>query len=498
MAVMSRPIPAVETLSIREFAGRPTPRQIWSRVAQMLLVVWLAQVVIAGEPMVSPLSDDEQRALEIIDAGSVTSTIAFLASDEMAGRDTPSRELNIASAFVAARFRGAGLEGLGPDGSFYQTTELQQWGPSAAGARLQRGEGTEETVTLLLGLNDDVQISGTLAAVAEGQPSYAGPVVVDEGQLPPQALQNPSAALAAWSRRVAPLARQGATAVLVRAAADSPLRDVAARLGRAPVLLTPQTQLACPVLLVDSEFPATGQVRIAVPANHRVTAEVHNVMGVLRGRDPELSREAVIVSAHLDHIGQRHDGQDLVNNGADDNATGVTAVLTLADAFGALQERPERSVIFMTFWGEEKGLLGSKHYVQHPRWPLEQVVANINIEMIGRPEPGAEGKAWGTGWTHSDLGPLMALGAARVDVSIFHHEQFSQMLYTRSDNYSFVNAGVIAHSFSAGSLHADYHQPSDEVHKLHLPHMTQVIRGLFAATLPIAQGQVTPRRTSQP
>ena len=149
----------------------------------------------------------------------------------------------------------------------------------------------------------------------------------------------------------------------------------------------------------------------------------------------------------------------------------------------------------MTFWGEEKGLLGSKHFVKNPLWPLDKVVANINLEMIGRPEDGAESKAWMTGWDKSDLGLLMAEGAKRANVEIFNHKKFGDMLYRQSDNYPFAQAGVIAHSFSAGSLHADYHQPTDEWEKLNLPHMTKIIQGLVAGTLPIANGQLTPIRT---
>ena len=115
--------------------------------------------------------------------------------------------------------------------------------------------------------------------------------------------------------------------------------------------------------------------------------------------------------------------------------------------------------------------------------------------MIGRPEENADGKAWGTGWPHSNLGPLMAAGGKRAGVTIFHHEQFSEMLYARSDNASFLSKGGIAHSFSAGSLHSDYHQPSDEVDKLNIPHMTRIIQGLLAGILPIARGEVTPTKT---
>ena len=120
----------------------------------------------------------------------------------------------------------------------------------------------------------------------------------------------------------------------------------------------------------------------------------------------------------------------------------------------------------MTFWGEEKGLLGSKYFAEHPLWNLHDIVCDINLEMIGRPEEHADGKAWGTGWPHSSLGPQMAAGAIRAGVTIFHHEKFSEMLYARSDNASFVEKGVIAHSFSAGSLHSDYHQPTDTIDKI--------------------------------
>ena len=98
-----------------------------------------------------------------------------------------------------------------------------------------------------------------------------------------------------------------------------------------------------------------------------------------------------------------------------------------------------------------------------------------------------------TGWNQSDLGSIMFKGAARAGVRVFAHKRFSQMLYRQSDNYSLVKVGVVAHSFSAGSLHEDYHQPSDEWQKLQIPHMTKVVRGLFAGSLPIAQGQFTPK-----
>jgi len=457
----------------------------------------------AEEFSVKPLTDDERSVLSSIQEQHVLETVSFLASDEMNGRDTPSKELDVAAEFVAERFRKAGLEGLGPDGAFFQTAELFRTSGPASKAVMSVGNGTEVRLTVFTGTNEVLKISGiahdeTAQDKTSTDPENASIVVIDELPLPPQAANNPMAALVTYVRRTLPLVRQGSKVVLVRVADDSILFDAAATLQQQPVSIPAQFEPQCAIVLISNTQALEGEVTLEIPANIRQTVPVHNVVGVLRGSDPEAAKQAVIISAHLDHIGPAGRGDDKVNNGADDNASGVTAVLTLADAMSALKERPQRSVIFMTFWGEEKGLLGSKYFAEHPLWKLDDIVCNINLEMIGRPEENADGKAWGTGWPHSTLGPQMAAGAMRADVTIFHHEKFSEMLYARSDNASFVAKGVIAHSFSAGSLHSDYHQPTDEVEKLNIPHMTKIIQGLLAGTLPIARGELTPKATESP
>ena len=449
--------------------------------------------------LVAPLTDDEQDVLSSIQAQQVLETVSFLASDDMQGRDTPSTELETAANYVAERFRKAGLEALGPDGSFFQTTELFLTSAPAMVAILAIGSGEKVNLKVLIGTSDPISASGPVqnGENAAGNSATADEkfelAVIDELPLPPQAADNPMAALVAYARRTAPLVRQGVKVVLVRVADDSVLFEAAEKLQRKPLSIPAAFEPKCAIVLVSGTLALEGKVSLQVPANVRTGTPVHNVIGVLRGSDPKLAKQAVLVSAHLDHIGPAERGEDKVNNGADDNASGVTGVLTLADAFGRLKDRPQRSVVFMTFWGEEKGLLGSKYFAEHPLWKLDDIVANVNLEMIGRPEENAEGKAWGTGWPHSNLGPQMAAGAARAGVTIFNHEQFGEMLYGRSDNASFVAKGVIAHSFSAGSLHSDYHQPTDEVSKLNIPHMTKIIQGLLAGILPIARGQLTPK-----
>jgi len=295
--------------------------------------------------------------------------------------------------------------------------------------------------------------------------------------------------------RIGAAQQSGAEAVLLLVDADSSLVSAAKR-SRRPRLVRRRSRISIPSLLVTSVDQ--GEVcELIVPAAKKGTTEVANVIGMIRGSDESMADEAVLFTAHLDHIGIQPGLPDPVFNGADDDASGVTGVLMLARAYGALTEKPKRTVIFMTFWGEEKGLLGSRQYASKPTWSLDRIVANINLEMIGRPEGGAHNKCWMTGWDQSNLGSEMARGAKRVGVEVFDHPKFGAMLYRASDNYSFVQKGVIAHSFSAGSMHSDYHQVTDHWEKLELTHMTRVIAGVFAGSLPLADGEWTPRKTKQ-
>ena len=440
------------------------------------------------------LPAEVKTALLEITEKDVTGTIAFLASDALAGRQTPSPELDIAASYIAARFRGAGLVGgaKGPDGtdSFFQIHEIATTSYNAGKISIAENGTALQHFGMLAAGAESFEFNGKLTFVNQTdnwkRMNFNGPVV-----LTPKAINDPRDQFEIMSASIG-IRQRGATAILIQADADSPL-VAQAQMGQSPSIVNPRFTWPSPTLVVSKiQANANSQFKISLPAQVTGASAVKNVIGVLPGSDPELSKQAIIISAHLDHIG-RAAGDDTVNNGADDNASGCTAVCELADAYGALPTAPKRTVIFMTFWGEEKGLLGSRHYVNQPEWPLENTVANINIEMVGRPEPGASGKAWMTGWHQSDLGQLMNEAAMKVDMRIFEHPKFSAMLYRQSDNAPFVDKGVVAHSFSAGSLHADYHQPGDHWEKLDLRHMTSVIQGLFVGSLPMANGEVTPR-----
>jgi hypothetical protein len=209
----------------------------------------------------------------------------------------------------------------------------------------------------------------------------------------------------------------------------------------------------------------------ATPAEASTT----NVVGILRGSDPKLGKETVLLSAHLDHLGiGREVNGDKIYNGADDDASGVTAVLELAEALAA-GPRPKRTVVFALFGSEEIGGYGARYFQEHPPVPVETFVANLEFEMIGRPDRAvAAHTLWLTGYERSNLGPQLAAHGARLVADPHPEEHFFQ----RSDNYVLAKKGIIAHTVSSYGLHSDYHRPSDDLAHIDFAHMTEAIASM--------------------
>jgi hypothetical protein len=203
--------------------------------------------------------------------------------------------------------------------------------------------------------------------------------------------------------------------------------------------------------------------------------ETWNVVGILRGSDPIAAQDVILLTAHLDHlgIGPAKNG-DRIYNGADDDASGTTAVIELARLFAA-SARPARTLIFVLFGSEELGGYGNRYLLEHPPVPLERIVANLEFEMIGRRDPARVGDGlWLTGFDRSDLGPELARHGANL-VADPHPEQ---NFFQRSDNYGLAQRGIIAQTVSSFGLHADYHQPSDELSRIDFAHMTRAIASM--------------------
>jgi Zn-dependent M28 family amino/carboxypeptidase len=215
-----------------------------------------------------------------------------------------------------------------------------------------------------------------------------------------------------------------------------------------------------------------------------------NVLGVIRGSDPALSDQAVVVGAHFDHLGTNGDlDGDSIYNGADDDASGVVAVLEAARSL-ASGPAPRRTVVFALFTGEEIGLLGTRWYLDHPAVPLDRTVAELQVEMIGRPdsEAGGPGKLWLTGFERSTIGEFLV----EAGIPAVPDPRPEYNFFRRSDNFPFAMLGIPAHTLSSYNLHEDYHQPSDEVGQVDFDHMLAAVEVIVNAVRVLADADEAP------
>jgi len=213
-------------------------------------------------------------------------------------------------------------------------------------------------------------------------------------------------------------------------------------------------------------------------------AGLRNVLGLVSGTNPELRDEIVLVGAHYDHIGFGNKATSngptgYIHNGADDNASGVAALLEVAQALQDLPDSPQRSVLFAFWDGEEKGLLGSKHWVEHPTRPLDRVVTAINVDMIGRLS--VDGLEVSGTRTAGNLRQWVSRRNMVTDLKI----SFPWKTNDSSDHWPFYIRGVPVIVFHTG-LHDDYHSPSDDAHLINLDGMHQVTELLFRCLVDLA------------
>jgi hypothetical protein len=205
-----------------------------------------------------------------------------------------------------------------------------------------------------------------------------------------------------------------------------------------------------------------------------------NAAAILRGTDPQASKEVILLTAHLDHLGLGNPAEgdtknDIIYNGADDDASGTTAVLELARALSK-GPRPKRSILFVLFGSEELGGFGNAYFLDHSPVPLTSIVTNLEFEMIGRPDPMLPNRTlWLTGYERSNLGPELAKHGAAISADPHPNQHFFQ----RSDNYALAKRGIIAQTVSSYGLHKDYHQPSDDISHIDFDFLTHSIESMI-------------------
>ena len=217
-----------------------------------------------------------------------------------------------------------------------------------------------------------------------------------------------------------------------------------------------------------------------------------NVIGFLEGTS--LKDELVVISAHYDHLGTKNTGEgDLIFNGANDNATGVTAMIMLAEYFKKTKTN-YRSILFIAFTAEEMGLVGSNHFGKTIM--AKSITAGVNIEMIGKESPFGPKTAWLTGFERSDFGKIIQKNLSSSEYKLYPDPYKNYRLFFRSDNASLARLGVPAHTFSTSPMNKDldYHKVSDEVETLDVKTITNTIRAIAKGIGSIVSGEDTPTR----
>ena len=225
--------------------------------------------------------------------------------------------------------------------------------------------------------------------------------------------------------------------------------------------------------------------------------KVRNVAGLLRGSDASLKDTYVIVSAHYDHVGVRSEGPgDQIFNGANDDGSGTVSVVEIASALASLKQRPKRSILFIAFFGEEKGLLGSRHYGRRPLVPLAKTVAQLNLEHLGRTDD-SEGPQVGTitmtGFDYTDLGETLGRAGAAVGVKPYKHPRNSDAFFGRSDNQALADLGIPAHTLCTAFVFPDYHGAGDHWDKIDYANLSRVARAVALTLLLVADNTQAPK-----
>lgn len=522
-------------------------RHVTSRASLCLLLVG---------PLLAVPSAVRHGAVATITEAELRTHVEVLAGPALEGRDSPSWGLELAARYVARHFEQYGLAPLGdgfrrpfgmrapaplPDGCSFELRgkeglsvrfELgRDWVPLAGCA----GEAEGELVFLGFGIDapkehfDEIPGRGLerkVAVILEGEPRHkkrfdgpeTSPYAVLWGKLVD--LADAGAAGVIVVRRAVPEVADLPAGLLEEGADDLSFRHQFAtwvgedsvrqpREKRLPAVIEVDAACAARLLGTDVEALAEAADRTGKPPRHKFSApgapsvsfksevaerdiEVPNVIGVVRGADPSLAEQYVVVGAHLDHVGVDERGR--VGFGADDNASGIAALLELAQALAGAP--PARSVVLVAFGGEEKGLLGSKAFCSTPPVPLDDVVAMLNMDMIARGERD-EVAVLGL-----DQNPALqkvlerAQDLSRTGVKKLVLRQ-GQELWERSDHHSFHERGVPALFFFEGlpiTRNADYHTWRDTIDKLDLDKMARTTRLVFNTAWLLASDPERPPR----
>lgn len=458
-----------------------------------------------------------QKYGALITTSDLKENLSILASDAMEGRETGKRGQKMAAAFISAHFEELGL--VAPvNGGYQQPVELFTTGAPVVMLKSAGGELAEYVEYAFYGSGQTNGVQNA-ALVFVGKGSAEEIAVVDVKDKVAVIFLDENASLRNIPA-LAALREKGALTVLAITNKQEDFTELGGMLkrfssGRISLTNKPGANLGvfiagpavCEKLFktnadklkkaitdkkVDKVKPSTLSFSVSQTFNPLKTS---NVLGYLEGTDKK--DELVVITSHYDHIGMNATGDDKINNGADDDGSGTVAVMQLAKAFVQAKKDgkgPRRSILFMTVTGEEKGLLGSDYYTQHPIFPLANTVVNLNIDMIGRSDP-----------QHKDSAPYVyVIGSDRLSTELhtlseatnstytklafdytYNAESHPDRIYYRSDHWNFAKNNIPIIFYFDG-IHEDYHKPSDEVDKIEFDLLKQRAECVFYTAWEIA------------
>ncbi len=394
----------------------------------------------------------------------VTRVISTLASDDMRGRQAFAPEAMDAANFIGSEFEAIGLSKLNGDTDFIQDFPLY----------------TVSTASISASINGE-EIASDLVAASVSSDSLNW---MEGGEVVPTYVGAGDNLMATWrSNRSVPN-----TLLVVHPDQKEAFDQIAGFLRRPSRSMT--VGGGSNMVMVLSAVKTVKTFSVAAKAS-TTEAMIANVAGMIEGKRTD---EIVVFSGHYDHLGVRGGAEpDSIFNGANDDASGTTAVIELARYFKSMGQ-PERTIYFVAFTAEESGGYGSRHFSElvNP----DQIVAMFNIEMIGKPAVEGPNTAWITGFDRSDFGTILQEAVEGTVFNFYADPYPDQNLFYRSDNATLARLGVPAHSISTTPIDVDtdYHQASDEVSTLDLEHMTNAIKAIAAGAATIISGEKTPTR----
>ncbi len=442
--------------------------------------------------------------------------LSIIASDALEGRETGKRGQKMAAAFIAAYFHDLGLKAP-VNGSHYQ--EVPLFGLDAPTVTIQSGKTEFKNGDFVFfGNETNGPVTMPIVYVGKGSDADLKDLDVKDKAV---VLSLPPAVSVMSNPTMKGLREKGVKIIFVAMEnADDYQRlsgmskqFMSGRLslqkgestGNNTFMLSPEKA----ALLLNTTYDkltkavTSGKVSKVKPASVIYTVKSNefevkseNVLGFLEGTDKK--DEIVVITAHYDHVGISEGAEgDKINNGADDDGSGTVGVLSLAKAFAQAKKDgkgPRRSILFMTVTGEEKGLLGSEYYSEHPVFPLDKTVVDLNIDMIGRRDPAHKDSApyvyvIGSDKLSSELHTLSeATNKANVNLVfdyLYNAEDHPDRIYYRSDHWNFARKNVPIIFYFDG-IHEDYHAPSDEVGKIEFDLLAKRAQNVFYTAWEIA------------